>query len=645
MATAEDPGGLTEQALGFFLAEEDEFMATTFEHSGDVAADDELYRIRHSLAHVLAQAVLELRPGSTLGFGPPIADGFYYDFILSEPLSEEDFPELERRMKKIIKKDQRFYHEELDATEALARIEEMGEPYKKEYAQELIGKHGLSNLSFFRNGPFLDMCEGPHVESTKKIPRDGFKLRSLAGAYWRGDSDNVMMTRVYAWAFADKEALDTHVAAWELAQERDHKKLGRELGLFTIDNDIGRGLPLWLPNGTVIRDELEALARELEFAAGYQRVATPHLARESLYYTTGHLPYYAEDMYPPMELMDSVEEGASEEASVKEAYRLRPMNCPHHHKVFAAQPRSYRDLPLRLAEYGQVYRFEDSGAVSGLVRVRGMCMNDAHIYCTEDQIKDEFKAVMAMYQKAYAILGLDDYSIRLSRWDPEDPKGKEKYVDNPQAWEHSERILAEVLDELGIAYVDGIGEGAFYGPKIDIQFRTITGREESVSTVQLDFAVPERMGLKYVGADGAEHVPYCIHRAPFSTHERMVGFLIEHFGGAFPTWLAPLQVQVLTVSEQFDEYAQGLVDELRGAMVRAELARSNDTVPKKIREGTTRKIPNLLIVGEREQADGTVTLRRYGHKEQHTMPFADFKTALENTIRHRSLQFELPQPE
>ena len=618
-----------------------------FEHEGEGVEHDELYTVRHSLAHVMAQAVLEMRPGSTLGFGPPIRDGFYYDFILSEPLTEEDFPDLTRRMKKILKKGQRFDREDLSAEDALARISEMGEPYKQEYGSELIEKNGLKGLTFYRNGPFLDMCEGPHVHTTKDIPRDAFKIRSVAGAYWRGNSDNVMMTRIYAWAFLDKETLDSYVEAYELALARDHKKLGRELGIYAIDNDIGKGLPLWLPNGTIIRDELENLAKELEFKAGYQRVATPHLAKESLYHTTGHLPYYAEDMYPAMELMETADEGEgdSAEVRVKEAYRLRPMNCPHHHKVFDAEPRSYRDLPLRLAEYGQVYRFEDSGAVSGLVRVRGMCMNDAHIYCTAEQIKDEFKAIMGMYQEAYDILGLDTFHVRLSKWDPEDPKGKEKYVDNPKAWEESERILEEVLVELGIDFKVGIGEGAFYGPKIDIQFNTVTGREESVSTVQLDFAVPGRMNLAYTGSDGEEHTPYCIHRAPFSTHERMVAFLIEHYGGAFPTWLAPVQVQLLTVSEQYDDYANDICRRLRGQMVRAELAPSNDTLPKKIRQGATRKIPNLLIIGEREVADGTVTLRRYGQRDQYTVSVDVFESALLQAIGQRSAEVGLPEGE
>ncbi len=630
------------------MASLDQRAGQRAEHSGAEQPDDELYRIRHSLAHVLAQAVLELRPGSTLGFGPPIKDGFYYDFLLSEPLTEADFPELERRMRKIIKKGQRFYQEDLPAAEALERIEEMGEPYKREYGAELVAKQGLSTLTFYRNGPFLDMCEGPHVSDTKQLPRDAFKLRSLAGAYWRGDSANTMMTRIYAWAFAAKAELDDHVARWEEAQRRDHKKLGRELGIFAIDDDVGRGLPLWLPNGTVVRDELEKLAKELEFKAGYQQVATPHLARESLYFKSGHLPYYADDMYPSMEVMDQGHGEAPESAAgeggaaVKEAYRLRPMNCPHHHKVFAAIPRSYRDLPVRLAEYGQVYRWEDSGAVSGLVRVRGMCMNDAHIYCTEEQVKDEFKAVMRLYLEAYEILDLNDYVVRLSRWDPDDPKGRDKYVDNPEAWTASEAVLEDVLKEMGVNYVDGVGEAAFYGPKIDIQFLTVTGREESLSTVQLDFSQPAALGLTYVGADGQPHMPYCIHRAPFSTHERMVAFLLEHYGGAFPTWLAPVQVQVVTVSEQFDAYGADIVAALRGRMVRAELAPSSDTVSKKIRQAATLKIPNVLIVGEREQQERTVTLRRHGHKAQHTLALEDFQTALLGTINARSKAFLLP---
>lgn len=611
------------------------------EHQGEPTkvdeVDDALHRIRHSLAHVLAQAVVEIRPGSTLGFGPPIKDGFFYDFILSEPITDEDFPKLEQAMRRIIKKGQRFYREELSRDDALNRLSEMNEPYKREYALELLDRNDVSELSFYRNGPFLDMCEGPHVDTTRDIPRDGFKLRSVAGAYWRGDSDNVMMTRIYAWAFSDKATLDLRVDEYEQALLRDHKKLGRELNIYAIDNDIGRGLPLWLPNGTVIRDELEKLAKELEFKANYQRVATPHIARRDLFYQTGHLPYYADGMYPPMEL---TEEGADGER-IKEAYVLKPMNCPHHHKIFSSEPRSYRDLPLRLAEYGQVYRFEESGAVGGLMRVRGMSMNDAHIYCTEDQIKSEFRNVMALHDEAYAILGLDNYYLRLSRWDPHDPKGKDKYVDDPESWETCERLIAELLNEMEVEYVDGPGEAAFYGPKIDMQFHTVTGRDESVSTVQLDFAVPRRLGLHYVGSDGADHVPYCIHRAPFSTHERFVAFLIEHFAGAFPTWLAPVQVRVLTVSNQFTEYGQQIVDRLRTHFIRAELGSDSDTVSKKIRDGTTQKIPNLVVVGEREAQNSTVTLRRYGIEKQETLSIEMLEQTLVDAIRQRSLELPL----
>ena len=606
------------------------------EHILSQVADDNLYLIRHSLAHVMAQAVLEMRPGSTLGFGPPIRDGFYYDFILTEPITDADFPELEQRMKKILKKGQRFEREDLNKKDALGRLAQMGEPYKREYAEELLASNEVERLSFYRNGPFLDMCEGPHVEDTTKIPRDAFKIRNVAGAYWRGEADNVMMTRIYAFAFASREELKEHVTAYELALQRDHRKLGRELDIFVIDDEIGRGLPLWLPHGTVIRDELEKFAKEMEFKAGYERVATPHLAKVDLYYKSGHLPYYSDGMYPQMEV--GYLEGDQE---IRAAYALRPMNCPHHHRVFAVRPRSYRDLPLRLAEYGQVYRWEESGAVNGLVRTRGMCMNDAHIYCMEDQIKDELKAVMDMYNEAYRILGLKSYSVRLSCWDPETPKGREKYIDNPAAWAHSEQVLVEVLEELGIDYVRESGEAAFYGPKIDIQFPTVTGREESLSTVQLDFAQPARLGLVYIGADGVEHMPFCIHRAPLSTHERMVAFLLEHFGGAFPTWLAPIQVRVVTVSEHFDTYGQEIVDRLRGHFVRAEMSAHSDTLAKKVREGTIQKIPNLLVIGERERDNGTVTLRRYGIRQQVTMSMDEFEARVLSAISSRALAMDI----
>jgi len=612
--------------------------------SASLPEETHLYRMRHSLAHVLAQAVLTMRPGSKLGFGPPISDGFYYDFLLTAPLSESDFPEIERRMRQILKKGQKFYREDLPVDEALLRIEQMQEPHKLEYARELIAKNGLDSLSFYRNGPFMDMCDGPHVNHTREIPRDAFKIRSLAGAYWRGDSRQVMMTRIYVWAFVSKEELDVRMALWEEAQQRDHKRLGRQLEIFIIDNDIGPGLPLWLPNGTAIRKELEKLAEELEFQAGYQRVVTPHLARTDLYRMTGHLPYYQDNMFPFMSVIDKRQkETGEQEDRVRESYVLRPMNCPHHHKIYAARPRSYRELPLRLAEHGQVYRWEESGAVNGLLRVRGMCMNDAHIYCTPEQIEDECKAVLSMYRQAYEILGLkrENYFFRLSRHDPDAPSKREKYVDAPHAWQLTEEILQKVLEKMDLEYTEGVGEAAFYGPKIDIQFTTVTGRNETVSTVQLDFAQPQRLNLVYKGADGNEHMPYVIHRAPLSTHERMVAFLLELHAGAFPTWLAPVQVQIITVSDRFSAYAEEIEKHLKRRFVRVEKALTGETVARKIRAGLTRKIPNLLIIGEQETVNRTVTLRRYGHRAQVTMPLDRFENVLLAAITQRSQQLEI----
>lgn len=607
----------------------------------DLPLDEQLYRIRHSLAHALAAAVLQLRPGSKLGFGPPIDDGFYYDFILSAPLSEADFPEIEKKMRHFLKDGHRFVREDLSPAEAYARIDSMGEPYKREYATELVEKNSLSTISFYKTGPFLDMCEGPHVYNTREIPRDCFKIRQIAGAYWRGNSNNTMMTRIYAWAFLNKEELDRHVAAYQLALERDHKKLGKELDLFVIDEDIGKGLPLWLPNGTVIREELEKLAKEFEFKAGYKRVATPQLSREELYYKTGHLPYYAESMYPPMVLKETKETENGTVEEVKESYRLRPMNCPHHHKIFAARLRSYRDLPLRLAEYGHVFRFEDSGALSGLLRVRGMCMNDAHIYCTAEQIKPEFKKVMQMHQELYEILGIKEFSIRLSTWDPEDPKGREKFINDPAGWAFTEKVIAETVEELGIPYKIGRGEGAFYGPKIDIQFKSVTGREETASTGQLDFASGTRLDLGYKGADNELHTPYIIHRAPLGTHERFIAFLTEHYGGAFPTWLAPIQVIMVPVNPAFQEYCEKIRADLHNEFVRIELDDSNDTLNKRLRNAVIRKVPNILVIGEREVANQTVTLRRYGQQEQHTLSTESFKQLLLKRIRMRNDQVEL----
>lgn len=411
----------------------------------------------------------------------------------------------------------------------------------------------------------------------------------------------------------------------------DHRKLGQKLRLFAHDAAIGKGLPLWLPNGTVIRDELEKLAKELEFKAGFQRISTPHLARTELYRASGHLPYFAPDMYPLLEVLEEGEDGGE---SVKDSYALRPMNCPHHHRVFAAEPRSYRDLPLRLAEYGQVYRWERSGALSGLSRVRGMCMNDGHIYCTAEQVEQELDAVLDMYAEVYALLGIAGARFRLSRRDPGDARGK--YVDDDVSWSWAEAVLRGVLERRGVAYDDGVGQAAFYGPKIDIQVRTLGGTEETLSTVQLDFAQPKRLGLSYTAASGASAVPFCIHRAPLSTHERFVAFLVEHFGGALPTWLAPVQALVVPVSDAFRDYADAIVARLRAGFVRAAAAPVGETVAYSVRDAAERKIPNVLVVGKRERDAGSVTLRRHGVEAQTSLSLDDFERRLRDAIAQRA---------
>lgn len=591
--------------------------------------DTRLFRIRHSLAHVLAQAMQRYRPGTLLGFGPPVDDGFYYDFILPEPIGEEDLPAIQALMEEIVQEKQEFSYEDLPVDAALARIRAMGEPHKEEYAQELIEKQGLTSLRFYTNGSFVDMCEGPHVESTKDIPKMCFQLHSVAGAYWRGDEKRAMMTRVYGWAFEDRKTLKVYEQARKEALERDHRKLGKELDLFTIDDVVGKGLPMWLPHGAVLVEELEKLAKEWEFQDGYERVRTPVLMRGRLYQISGHLELYKEGMWPGMPVDD---DEAGDDAS---NFFLRPMNCPHHHMVFAARPRSYRDLPLRLAEYGNVFRYERSGTLHGLTRVRSMCMNDAHIYVTRDQIKDEFRKVMDLHRRYYDLFGFghDKYHMRLSRWDPDDPKGREKYVHDPEAWEFSERVVREAMQEAGIPFVEVKGEAAFYGPKIDVQFKTVGLKEFTLSTNQLDFAVPKRFrdaGIPCVYTDhnGEEQLPYVIHRAPLSTHERFVSFLIEHYAGAFPTWLAPVQVRLLPVSEKYLEYAQGVRASLHAKGVRAEVDTTPEKLGKKIRTGAIRKIPVLLIIGEQEQEQGTVTVRRYKIDEQRSMKAAEFEAQI-----------------
>lgn len=584
----------------------------------------QLYRLRHSLSHILATAVRQMRPEVKLAFGPPVENGFYYDFDFGDsPLGESDLEEVERRMSAVIKERRPFVREEKSFDEALRFLEESGEVYKVEYARELIDT-GVANgdtLSFYSSGDFTDMCEGPHLDHTGEVPKKCFKLDRISGSYWRGDEKRPMLTRIYGLAFESAQELSEYLAMRKLAMERDHRKLGEELDLFVQDNEVGVGLPLWMPKGTVIRDELEKWARETEFLGGYQRVSTPSVTRKELYLRSGHVPYYEDSMYPPMPVDEN------------DHYYLRPMCCPHHHKIYASRLRSYRELPLRLCEYGNVFRYEKHGSLSGLLRVRAMCMNDAHIYCTPEQVEAEFKAVIAMYQMYYGHLRMGNFRVRLSLHD----KSSDKFVDRYEDWEHSEDIVRRVLDNLGIGYEEEAGEAAFYGPKVDIQVKNLMGREETVSTCQLDFVMPERFDLTYVDANGERKRPYILHRAPLSTHERMISFLIEFYGGAFPTWMAPVQVRLVPVNAELAEYAQGLEAKLRGAFFRAETDLSDESFNKKIRNAVTQKTPNIWILGKQEMEQGTVTWRRYATKDQKCVPVEEALVMLETMRRDRAM--------
>lgn len=577
--------------------------------------DSQLYRLRHSLAHILAQAVLEIRPQAKLGFGPPVETGFYYDFDFgNEPISDADLKDLQKRMQKIIKQKQEFGQQNWSLDEAETFLSQTDQTYKVEYARELLESGKADGaLGFYTNGPFTDMCEGPHLEHTGQVPKGCFKLDKIAGSYWRGDERRPMLTRIYGLAFESPTELKDYQERRKLAEQREHRKLGAQLDIFVLDEEIGSGLPLWLPNGTIIRDELEKWACEQEFQYGYQRVATPAITKSGLYYRSGHLPYYEEDMFPPMRCDED------------EEYFLKPMNCPHHHKVYSARPRSYRDLPLRLAEYGYNFRYERRGSLSGLLRVRAMCMNDAHIYCQPDQIGDEFRSVIDMYRNYYDHLRLGNFRCRLSLHDPD----SDKFLGKKDDWLHTEAVVREILQEAGIEFAEERGHAAFYGPKMDIQVKNILGREETLSTCQLDFVVPERFELTYTAADGSKHEPYVIHRAPLSTHERLISFLIEFYGGAFPTWMAPVQVCVIPVNvEQFGGYAHGIRDRLTSQFSRCQVDDSSDGLNKRVRRAVTSKIPNIWIVGGEEAEHQTVTWRRYAVKEQITVPLNEAIAAI-----------------
>ncbi|MCI2900534.1 threonine--tRNA ligase [Staphylococcus hominis] len=575
-------------------------------------SDEALEVLRHSTAHLMAQALKRIYGDVKFGVGPVIEGGFYYDFDMDEKVSSDDFEKIEKTMKQIVNENYKIERKVVSREEAKDFFKD--DPYKLELIDAIPEDE---NVTLYTQGEFTDLCRGVHVPSTSKIKE--FKLLSTAGAYWRGDSDNKMLQRIYGTAFFDKKDLKAHLDMLEERRERDHRRIGKDLELFTNNQLVGAGLPLWLPNGATIRREIERYIVDKEVSMGYDHVYTPVLANVELYKTSGHWDHYRDDMFPPMKL-DETEEMV-----------LRPMNCPHHMMVYNNKPHSYRELPIRIAELGTMHRYEASGAVSGLQRVRGMTLNDSHIFVRPDQIKDEFKRVVHMIQDVYEDFGFEDYTFRLSYRDPED---KEKYMDDDDMWNKAESMLKEAVDEMGLPYVEAIGEAAFYGPKLDVQVKTAMGKEETLSTAQLDFLLPERFDLSYIGSDGENHRPVVIHRGVVSTMERFVAFLTEETKGAFPTWLAPKQVEIIPVNVDLHyDYAINLQDELKSQGVRVEIDDRNEKMGYKIREAQMQKIPYQIVVGDKEVENNEVNVRKYGSQDQETIERDEFIWNLVDEIR------------
>ncbi len=570
--------------------------------------EERLYRTRHSAAHIMAEAVLEMFPDAQFAIGPPIDTGFYYDFLLPRALTPEDLPEIESRMRARIKSNVPFEHSEMTREEALQHF--ASQPFKVELIEGITD----DTVSLYKQGAFLDLCEGPHVESTAQVPP--FKLMSVAGAYWRGDEKRLMLQRIYGLMFETQAEIDDYIARMEEAAKRDHRKLGRELNLFTTSELVGAGLPTLLPKGATIRRLLESYILEQERVAGYEHVYSPVLAKVDLYKTSGHWDHYRDSMFPPMKLEN-------------EEMVLRPMNCPHHILVYENTLHSYRDLPVKIAEIGTMFRYEKSGAVGGLSRVRAMALNDAHIFCTVGQIKPEFAGVMRLVERAYATLGITEYSYRLSLGDPADT---EKYVQNPPMWELAERTLREAMTELGLPFTEAPGEAAFYGPKIDIQIRDWAGREETLATVQIDFHLPEQFDLSYIGEDGAQHRPVIIHRGIISTMERMMAYLIELYAGAFPAWLAPVQAMVVPIADRHIDYAHQVLGNLRAAGFRADVDERSERMNSKIRDAQLQKIPYMLVIGDREAEAKAVAVRTRGREDLGSMPVFQFIDRLRDEV-------------
>lgn len=578
----------------------------------------DLSNLRHSFAHLLAAAVTELWPDAKPTLGPAIENGFYYDFDFPPDvrLSDADFPKIESKMKELVKTWDVFQHEEKSATDAKAYFDQ--NKYKLELIDEIVGKG--EKITFYKSGRFVDLCRGGHVDNPRKNMIH-FKLMSVAGAYWRGDEKNKMLTRIYGTAFVTKKELDDYLKMLDEAKKRDHRKLGTELELFYIDEVVGKGLVMWLPKGTIVRDQIENLAREKEREYGYDRVSTPHIAREELFTTSGHLPYYKDSMYPPMVMDDGT-------------YYLKAMNCPHHHRIFLQKKRSYRDMPVRLAEYGTCYRNELSGTLSGLLRVRGMSMNDAHIYCRKDQIKDEFKKVIELTMSYFALFQLKDYWFRLSLWDK---THTEKYIDEPENWTYTQGVIRSLLIEMHVPFKESVDEAAFYGPKVDVQFKSAIGREETMSTIQLDFAAKGRFGLCFTDNNGKDdHDVFVIHRAPLSVHERFLAFLIEHYAGSFPVWLAPVQVALLPLGEKHTEFAQQVADSMKSKGIRVEVDTDAKSIGAKIRHQTLQKVPYLGIMGDKEVASNSISVRSREGKDLGVTPVESFIQQLISHIENRT---------
>ena len=570
----------------------------------------------HSSAHLMAEAVEGMFPGVKFWVGPAIDKGFYYDMDLGgTKITEEDLAVLEKKMNELARQNNTYVRKSISKDDAIKYFEEKGDEYKL----DLLGNLNDGEITFYTQGGFTDLCRGPHIPHTGFIK--AIKLTSIAGAYWKGDEKNKQLTRIYGVSFPAQKELDEYLIMLEEAKKRDHRKLGKELSIFTFDDEVGQGLVLWLPNGTVIIEELEKLAKQTEQEGGYKRVVTPHIGKESLYLTSGHLPYYADSMYPPMEL-----DGTK--------YYLKSMNCPHHHKIFAAEPRSYKDLPLRLAEYGTCYRYEQSGELFGLMRVRCLHMNDAHIYCAKEQFKQEFMAVNDMYVKYFKIFGIDKYVMRLSLHDP--AKLGKKYVNQPELWLETEDMVRQVLIEAKVPFVEVQDEAAFYGPKIDVQIWSTIGREFTLATNQVDFSQGRSFKLEYTNKDNSSETPLIIHRAPLGTHERFIGFLLEHYAGKFPTWLSPVQVKILPISDKFMDYGNTILQSLKNSDIRAEIDDRNEKIGKKIRDTELQRVPYMLVIGEKEMNEGMVSVRRQGKGDLGVKNVNEFMAGLKIEIKERN---------